>query len=101
MDAVDYTFLREVHGYIITAISMCDSLVTVTLESVAHRASLICTHAVIFCMSLDSISILRLSSEDRRVAQVHTLNIHQETLLFLVLTGGAYLTIRAKAIALQ
>ena len=101
MDAVDYTFLCEVHGSIITAISMCGSLVTVRLEALAHRASLTCTDAVIFCLSLDCVSILRLSTEDRRVAHVHTLNIHQETLLFLVLAGGAYLTIRAKAIALQ
>ena len=101
MDTVDYAFLRDVPGSIVTAISMYGSLVTVKLESVAHQACLVCTQAVIFCLSLDCVSILRLPSEERRVSQVHTLTIHQETLLFLVLAGGAYLTIRAEAIALE
>jgi hypothetical protein len=93
--------LSDVGGFTITAISLRHSQVIVKPETLLDKACLICTNAIIFYASIDYVSILRLSSEDRRIARVHTVLFDQELLLFLILTGGVYLTICAESISLQ
>jgi hypothetical protein len=50
---------------------------------------------------MDYVSLLRLSPEDRCIVRVHVVVIDQDTILFLILTGGAYLAIRAETISLE
>jgi hypothetical protein len=93
---------NEVNGSVITAISMQDYQVTVTSESRQSRLCIVCADARIISGSIDCISLLRLNSPDRRIVHHYMVRVVDvETLLFLVLACGAYLTIRASGIALK
>jgi hypothetical protein len=82
-----HTRFVNVDGYTITAISLCNSQITVKLEALLEKISLICTNAAICYATIDYVSILRLSLEDRRIDRVYTLLLDQETFLLLVLSS--------------
>ena len=89
----------ELTGYTITAISMCRLQILVKLETASDEVCLICKHATLSSVSMDSFSLLRLSPEDRCVVRVYTITMDNDLFLLFVLSGGDYLTICAEAIA--
>ena len=91
----------ELIGYTITAISMNKFQITVKLEIKACEVCLICKNATILSASMDYISILRLSPEDRCVIRIHTILLDSDIFILLVLSGGEYLTIRAEDVSLR
>jgi hypothetical protein len=101
MDSSTHIHLSDLHGYTLTAISLCHARITLTLEGFLDKTYLICTHAIIFYLSMDSLSLLRVSSADRRIDQIRTVLFGQELLLFVSLTGRIYLTICAESFSLQ
>jgi len=98
---VQDTFIDELHSLIITAIATHGHYITVKSASERRSVSIVCTNATLLSASMDYVSLLRLSPEDRCIVRVHVVVIDQDTILFLILAGGVYLAIRAETIALE
>ncbi len=95
------SLIDELYSLVITAITTHGHHITVKSESERRSVSVVCTNATLLSASMDYVSLLRLSPEDRCIVRVHVVVIDQDTILFLILAGGAYLAIRAETIVLE
>ncbi len=95
------SLIDELYSLVITAITTHGHHITVKSASERRSVAIVCTNATLLSASMDYVSLLRLSPEDRCIVRVHVVVIDQDTILFLILAGGAYLAIRAESISLE
>ena len=93
--------LDEVCGLAVTAIVTDGHYVTVRSEAGLRGINIICTNATIGTLSIDCISVLRLSAKERSIVCACVIELDSESVLFLLLGCGGYLIIRAKRIGLE
>jgi hypothetical protein len=82
---VQDTFIDELHSLVITAITTHGHHITVKSASERKSVAIVCSNATLLGASMDYVSLLRLSPEDRCIVRVHVVVIDQDTILFLIL----------------